>query len=130
MIKFEVSRRVFYEPGRIVEVVQNRLRELWWIMLPSCQTATWRRMNKPHPSLSFDKVIEEIETFAKSFKGALISETMLVKGMDQIEEIEEIASLVKRLGVWKAYLAIPIRPPAERVEPPPEQDILRAYRFL
>jgi len=186
-IKFEVSRRVFYEPGRIVEAVRNRLREvvvdyvtfvpdgeptldarlgeeiegirglgakvavltnaslLWMedvrrdleeadlvsVKVDAAKAVTWRRINRPHPSLSFDKVIEGIETFAKGFKGTLISETMLVKGMGQVEEIEEIAYLVKRLGVWKAYLAIPTRPPAESwVEPPLEQDILRAYRVF
>ncbi|PLJ78409.1 radical SAM protein [Infirmifilum sp. SLHALR2] len=116
-----------------MEDVRRDLEEvdLVSVKVDAARAVTWRRVNRPHPSLRFDEVVEGMETFAKGFRGTLISETMLVRGLGQMDEIEEIASTVRRLGVSRAYIAVPTRPPAESwVEPPPEQDVLRAYRVF
>lgn len=89
----------------------------------------WRRINRPHRSLSLDRVLEGCEEFAKGYRGALITETMLVKGLNTCEEcLKATALFVARLRPAKAYIAVPIRPPAEPwVEPPSGEDVVRAY---
>lgn len=89
----------------------------------------WRRVNRPHPSLNLARILEGAREFARAFKGKLITETMLVEGFNtSTEEMSLIAELVRELNPWKAYLAIPIRPPAESyVKPPPPGKLVEAY---
>ena len=86
----------------------------------------WRRINRPHPSLRLSDVLRGIEEFSSLFKGKLISETMLVKGMDKEEDL--IAEFLGSIKLDKAYIGVPIRPPAEPwAIPPEEQDVIAAY---
>jgi wyosine [tRNA(Phe)-imidazoG37] synthetase (radical SAM superfamily) len=70
--------------------------------------------------------------FARHYDGALMTETMLVDGLnDGEEEIRKVASFLARLQPDRAYLSIPIRPPAEPwAQPPKESVINRAYQML
>jgi wyosine [tRNA(Phe)-imidazoG37] synthetase (radical SAM superfamily) len=90
---------------------------------------TWRRVNRPHPRLQFNAVIEGLKLFAREYRGTLISETMLVRGVnDAAEEIERIASILSQVRPSKAYIAVPVRPPAEPwVEPPEPEKLVEAY---
>lgn len=56
---------------------------------------------------------------------------MLVKNSnDDLAEIKRIAEFLVMLKPAKAYLAVPTRPPAERIEPPTEPLINAAYQIL
>jgi wyosine [tRNA(Phe)-imidazoG37] synthetase (radical SAM superfamily) len=51
--------------------------------------------------------------FARGFGGSLMTETMLLDGLNDGEtEIGEIASFVKEIDPAKAFLGVPTRPPA------------------
>ena len=87
----------------------------------------WRRMNRPHKSLRLNAVLEGVTEFANMFKGAVISETMLVDGIDYGGEFEKIADFLKHLKrLDKAYIAIPTRPPAEKWVKPAEEETVNA----
>jgi len=74
----------------------------------------WRRVNRPHPSLSLDKVLDGIKKFVRDYTGAVITETMLVEGInDGEDEIKGIADFIGELSPMKAYIMVPTRPPAE-----------------
>jgi len=80
----------------------------------------WRRVNRPHPSLSLGRVLEGVLEFSESYGGTLISETMLVHGLNtDPESYRAIASYLSRLSPRRAYLAVPVRPPAEDYAKPP-----------
>jgi wyosine [tRNA(Phe)-imidazoG37] synthetase (radical SAM superfamily) len=70
--------------------------------------------------------------FAKAYSGELVTETMLVEGInDGDKHINEVADFLAQLGPVRAYLSIPTRPPAEAwVRPPSEEVINRAYQIL
>ena len=89
----------------------------------------WKKLNRPHKSLSLDKVVNGIMEFASSYRGILITETMLVRGLnDSQENLELVAELIAELRPKKAYISIPIRPPTEKwVKPPSEATLLKAY---
>jgi wyosine [tRNA(Phe)-imidazoG37] synthetase (radical SAM superfamily) len=60
--------------------------------------------------------------FAGFFKGELVTETMLVRGLnDESDQLREVAGFLERLQPAKAYVSIPTRPPAEKWAVPPEQ---------
>jgi len=92
----------------------------------------WRRMNRPHKNLRLDAVLEGVTEFAKEFKGSIISETMLVDGINYGDEFEEIADFLKQLKrIDKAYIAIPTRPPTEKwVKPAKEQTVNSAFQIF
>jgi wyosine [tRNA(Phe)-imidazoG37] synthetase (radical SAM superfamily) len=89
----------------------------------------WRHVNRPHPSLVLERVLDGMVDFSRSFRGTIITETMLVRGVNTSrEELEAVARFIGQLSPAKAYIAVPVRPPAEPfAEPATEEEIVRAY---
>ncbi|MEM1623504.1 MAG: radical SAM protein [Sulfolobales archaeon] len=95
------------------------------VKVDAARENTWRSVNRPCLSLSLQRVLEGIAEFARVFRGRLVTETMLVDGYNTaIEELELIADFVKTLNPWKAYISIPVRPPAEPYATPPRPEVL------
>ena len=102
------------------------------LKVDSAQEAIWRKINRPHQHLNLASILDGMLEFAGIFKGKLVTETMLVKDInDSDDHITEIADFLARLGPATAYLSIPTRPPAVKwVQPPGEEVINRAYQIL
>ncbi len=102
------------------------------VKVDAASEEVFRRVNRPHPRLSLGEVLNGLREFSKGFRGRLITETMLVDGVNDFEEeVRRIARFVAELGPDVAYIAVPTRPPAERwVKPPPEEAVVRAYRVF
>ncbi len=113
-------------------VKQNLLKADWVsLKVDAVGEETWRKVNKPHKLLKLEKVLQGVSEFARAFEGELTTETMLVKGInDDFGEIERIAGFLAVLKPAIAYVAIPTRPPAERVEPAAEQTVNAAYQIF
>jgi wyosine [tRNA(Phe)-imidazoG37] synthetase (radical SAM superfamily) len=92
----------------------------------------WRRINRSHKSLKLNIILEGAKQFAENFNGTVISETMLIDGVDYGAEFEEIAEFLGGLErLDKAYIAIPTRPPAEKwVKPAKEEVINTAFQVF
>ena len=90
----------------------------------------WRRINRPHKSLSLSKILGGVSNFTREFNHKIITETMLVEGVEYAGEFEKIAEFLKDLrSLDKAYIAIPTRPPAEEwVKPATEETLNRAFQ--
>ena len=114
--------------------VREDLAKADWISLKvDCtRKEVWRRMNRPKPTLRLDAILEAMLEFARAFKGELVTETMLIRGLnDERDCLHEVADFLARLQPAKAYVSIPTRPPAEKwVEPPGEESINRAYQIF
>jgi len=91
----------------------------------------WRKINRPYPSLTLQKILEGMLDFSKEFKGKLITETMLIDKINYESELDKIADFVAELNPKIAYIAIPTRPPAENwVNPPSEEIINEAFQIF
>ena len=116
------------------EDVQEELAKAQWISLKvdSTREEAWRRINRPQPSLQLPTILKGMLEFALSFKGELVTETMLVRGLnDKPDQFQELAVFLEQLQPVKAYLSVPTRPPAERwVEPPHEAVLNQAYQIF
>jgi wyosine [tRNA(Phe)-imidazoG37] synthetase (radical SAM superfamily) len=87
----------------------------------------WRRINRPHKDLKLNTILEGIIEFAEEFKGILVSETMLIDGIDYGDEFKKIADFLFHLkNLGKAYVAVPTRPPTERWVKPAKEDAANA----
>lgn len=93
---------------------------------------TWRAVDRPHGVLNLQAILEGISEFAKLYKGTLVTETMLVDGVnDSLEDIEQLAGQLASINPAKSYLLVPTRPPAEQnVRRSPSQKLLEAARLI
>jgi wyosine [tRNA(Phe)-imidazoG37] synthetase (radical SAM superfamily) len=92
----------------------------------------WRRINRPHGSLRLGATLEGMLEFSRTYSGALVTETMLAAGInDDPAQVRAVGAHLVQLRPSKAYLAVPIRPPAEPwVYPPDEGVVNRAFQIL
>ena len=98
------------------EEVRRELALADWVSVKvdSVDEAVWRRIDRPHPSLRLDEILQGIRVFAKSFAGVLVTETMLVRGINDTEAVMRgVAEFLAGIRPRCAYLGIPVRPPVE-----------------
>ncbi len=113
--------------------VSEDLSRADWVSL-KCDAVnpdTWRRINRPHPELDHSSILGGIASFAKSFRGTLCTETMLVEGFnDGIDELRQLAQFITAISPDRAYIAIPTRPPAEAFARKPPQRTVELAREI
>lgn len=102
------------------------------VKIDSVIPRVWDRINRPHGVLRLADILSGIQRFAAEFRGRLVSETMLVEGLnDAAEDIAALGRFIASTCIGRAYLAIPHRPPAVAgVRGPDESVILAAFRTL
>ena len=102
------------------------------LKIDSVKTKFWRRVNRPLGTLQLSAILDGTLEFAKAYGGELVTETMLVKGLNESpESIEEVSDLLTQLQPATAYLAVVTRPPAEAwVQSPGEEAVNRAYQIF
>jgi wyosine [tRNA(Phe)-imidazoG37] synthetase (radical SAM superfamily) len=111
--------------------LREELEPLDWISVKvdSAHEETWRRIDRPHKEIDFQRMLSGIRMLGESFSGTLTTETMLVAGInDSEEELAALAELIESIDPCTAYLSVPTRPPAEPwVRPAPEEALASAY---
>jgi wyosine [tRNA(Phe)-imidazoG37] synthetase (radical SAM superfamily) len=115
------------------EDIKRDLQKADWVSLKvdSTTPGVWSRINRPHGGLKLDVILEGMTSFARTFQGILATETMLIKGInDDTGGIGQVADFLKKIEPDIAYLAIPTRPPAERLEPATESTVNAAYQIF
>jgi wyosine [tRNA(Phe)-imidazoG37] synthetase (radical SAM superfamily) len=113
------------------EDVHQELARADWISLKidAVQEATWHRINRAHRKLSLKPILKGARTFAETFRGKLVTETMLVADVNDSEtDLEAVARFLGELQPAKAYIATPTRPPTETwVRPVDDGTLIHAY---
>ncbi|MBC8448427.1 MAG: radical SAM protein [Chloroflexi bacterium] len=116
------------------EDVRRDLAKADWVSLKvdSRREAVWRRINRPHRTLQLTAILEGMLEFAEVYPGELVTETMLVEGVnDSGAHLQPVADFLAELRPGRAYLSIPTRPPAEvGVRSPDEEALNQAYQIL
>ena len=91
------------------------------VVLPNLDAGTsevFGIINRPHPALSFEEMVEGIKIFTREFPGEVWLEVVLVKGVnDAPEELQALAGLVRDIGPQRVQLNTVVRPPAHGGEP-------------
>jgi len=102
------------------------------IKIDSTREDIWRKINRPHPGLKLEHILNGILSFARVYRGDLITETMLIKDMnDEESHVVDIARFLSLLEPDKAYLAIPTRPPAvNHIKSPGEAIINESFQLF
>ncbi|MFX0155869.1 MAG: radical SAM protein [Candidatus Hodarchaeota archaeon] len=113
---------LFYE-----KEVQNALMSSD-IVLPSLDAGdekSFIKINRPHPDITFQGLIQGFIDFKKKYKGEFWIEVMLMRGInDSKEELLKIKQKLDLINPVRIYINVPIRPPAEKWVKIPEKKII------
>jgi len=108
--------------------VQQELMEADWVSLKvdSVDENVWRKINRPHRRLSLPIILEGTLAFKQKYSGKLVTESMLVAGLNDNERItRQLCGFLLELQPSVSYLSIPTRPPAEAEVTPPSPEALQ-----
>jgi wyosine [tRNA(Phe)-imidazoG37] synthetase (radical SAM superfamily) len=81
------------------------------IEIDAVDERAWQRIDRPSPALSLKTVLDGIRTFAREYRGKLWTQTMLLDGYD---DLENVAAFLKEIEPDRVCLSVPTRPPGER----------------
>lgn len=114
--------------------VRENLKEadLVSLKVDSVEEKIWRKVNHPHRSLSLKSILDGILEFSRIFKGKIITETMLIKNInDDSQNIKKVAVFLAKFKPSQSYLSLPIRPPADSwVQSPSEEVVNQSYNLF
>lgn len=114
--------------------VRSELMQADWVSLKvdASVADTWKKVNRPADGLKFEILLEGSKLFAHEYRGELRTETLLCKGInDSQKDLLGIASIIRTLAPGRAYISIPIRPPAEKsVMPPGVETVNLAWQIF
>ncbi|HOW52105.1 MAG TPA: radical SAM protein [bacterium] len=83
------------------------------IKIDTLDQPAWRKVDCPADGVALPALLDGIRTFAKEFKGTLLTETMLVgKVNDDAARLTATAKFIADLKPKKSYILVPTRPPA------------------
>jgi len=92
----------------------------------------WKILNNPQIDLELEKILDGILDFSKNHVGKLITETMLVDGINEDElSIKKTAEFISIVNPDRAYISIPTRPPASKsIHPASTAALNLAYQIF
>ena len=114
--------------------VQHQLSDadLISVKIDAVSENAWHKINRPEKNLNLQQILNGILEFSRCYKGTFLTETLLVRGInDNAEETGKIADFISMLRFKKSYISVPIRPAAESwVDSPSEEAINIAYQIF
>jgi len=100
------------------------------VVLPTLVAADaemFRRVNRPHGGVGFDRMLEGLETFRREFRGRYWLEVMLIGGLNAApDQARRIAQAALRIGPDRIQLNTVTRPPADPEARPATREELEA----
>ncbi len=112
------------------KLVRDDLMEADWVSLKvdSVDSAIWQKTDRPHGKIKLDAILEGMLAFSQSFRGKLVTETMLIHSYnDSAGQAEQTARFLRKLQPEIAYISVPTRPPAESGIKPARAQAVNQY---
>jgi len=102
------------------------------IKVDTIDQKTWKEIDRPYGRIDLQNILSGIKTFAGEFDGEILTETMLVKDLnDDLENSQKTAAYLASINPDKVFLSIPTRPPAENwVSPPTAEHLNNAFQIF
>lgn len=104
------------------------------LIMPSLDAATevvFQKVNRPHRSITLDKLLAGLERLRREYTGKIWLEAMLVKGVNDDEShLRALARLVQELRPERVQLNTVVRPPADSSVKPLDHNEMEAARQL
>jgi len=98
------------------------------VVLPSFDAGDEKmfiRINRPHPSIKFEKVVQGFIDFRKNYEGEFRVEIMVLRGInDSKEELIKIKNNLDLIQPDIIDINVPIRPPVEKWVKIPDKSVI------
>ncbi len=98
------------------------------VVLPSLDAGDEKlfiKINRPHPSIEYEKIIQGYIDFRKEFNGQFWIEIMVMKGInDSKEELVKIKNKLDLIKPDRIDINVPIRPPIESWVQIPDKNVI------
>ncbi|MFK5880867.1 MAG: radical SAM protein [Sulfurospirillum sp.] len=98
--------------------VEDALRKIDIVKLSlDCATKKcFKKIDRPYNSIDLDTIIKAMKSFSKSYKGSLVIEVLVVKGInDKDDEFERLNTILNEIKPDRVDISTIDRPPAYRV---------------
>lgn len=117
-----------------IQQVRDDLKLADWVSIKvdANNEHVWKTINSPIVGLSFSRHVEGLLLFSSEYKGKLVTETMLVEGInDNPLILNQTSDLIKQINPSLAYISVPTRPPAfSDIKAPAEPAINEAFQIF
>ncbi|MFA6715012.1 MAG: radical SAM protein [Victivallaceae bacterium] len=104
------------------------------LIIPSLDAGdaeTFEAVNRPHPDISFERMVEGLKLMRAEFKGQYWLEVFITAGFtDNITQVEKIAEIASMIKPDRIQLNTVSRPPAEEYAAKVEFEDMAAYARL
>lgn len=109
-----------------------RLADYVSIKVDTTDELTWRKINRPSPKLNLNKILDGILEFKEKYSGKLVTETMLIDGInDNEDDLIKIAHFIVKIEPEIAYITVPTRPtPIKDIHSPDKQKTISIYKIF
>lgn len=93
---------------------------------PQC----FKKLDRPNKSLEIEQIKNGIKDFARTYKGELVAEILILKNLnDNLEEMKLLANFMREVGVHRVDLGTLDRPPAYKIQGV-EHQVLQNLSFV
>jgi wyosine [tRNA(Phe)-imidazoG37] synthetase (radical SAM superfamily) len=104
-------------------------------VMPSLDAGTpelYRKINRPHPDITFERLLNGLVAFRREYRGRLWIETMLLHDLNDTEPaLADLARALGRIEPDEVHINLPVRPPTETwVRSPDEESLRRALAVV
>ena len=83
------------------------------------------RINRPHPSIKYQNMVQGLIDFNELFTGKFWIEVMVMRNInDSVEELRKIKGKLDQIRPDKIDINVPIRPPAEPFAKIPDKEVI------
>ncbi len=105
------------------------------VVMPTVSAGTaelYRRIHRPHPDASFERLIDGLCAFRAEYTGQLWVEVMLIRDVNDSEvALRDLERVLRCIQPDQVHIVLPDRPPAEPwVQPADSEGLLRAEALL
>jgi len=115
------------------EKVRDDLSNADWVSVKvdTVDEQIWHKIDRPNRRLKLPDILSGISDFSKNFNGTLVTETMLVKNVNDFNQnLIDTSRMIEKIHASKSYILVPTRPPAEdAVYPPSEEKLNEAFQI-
>ncbi|MDP2941165.1 MAG: radical SAM protein [Candidatus Omnitrophota bacterium] len=99
--------------------------------LDAAEEAAFARIDRPHPQIKLEQVIDGLAAFRKEFRGKIWLEVMLVAGVnDAPAQIKKLKEVIDKINPDKIQLNSPVRCTAEKNILPVKKEKFEKFREI
>jgi wyosine [tRNA(Phe)-imidazoG37] synthetase (radical SAM superfamily) len=99
--------------------------------LDAVSPEVFARINRPHPELTVELMVEGLKLLRREFRGQIWLEVMIVKNInDSMDELKKIAAAIHDINPDKVQINSVFRPAAERTIEPALMETLELAKVL